>query len=70
MTNNAIDLTTASKPDSAMQPITKLQNDQPTSKFYPKGFNYDDAIPSVCEFYAGKYISASEISIGMGFDKK
>lgn len=53
MTNNAIDLSAAKKPDVGLPQTT--ENDQPTSSVFSKGFNYDDAIPSVGEFYAGKY---------------
>lgn len=56
MTNIAIELATANNPDSDIQPTTEFQYEQPMSRISPEGYNYDDAIPSVMELYAGKYI--------------
>lgn len=58
MTNNVIDLATTSKPDGSTQQTNEFGSGQPTSRLYPTGYNYDDAIPSVGEFYAGKQKNA------------
>lgn len=57
MTHNTIDMATASKPDTADLPLTtESANEQASSRFYPNGYNYDDAIPSVIQFYTGMMV--------------